>query len=350
MPETMRAFRMLRWQEPPELTQMDVPEPGPGEVRIKVAGNGLCQSDLHMLHLPAAMEQLLGWQMPFTLGHEVGGWIDKCGPGVVGHREGQPVAIVSTRSCGRCLECDAGFDNACTANQVGRGYGMNGGLAEYLLLESDRPIIPLNGLDPKLAGPLTDAGTTSYHGVARVKDKLVDGRAALVIGAGGLGGFAIQYLKILTKARIIVVDTAASQRQRALELGADVCLDGGMEDLAGEIGRLTEGRGADAVLDFVGNDATIATSIASLARLATYVLVGAGGGSLAMPLMGALASKGASICSFIGGTQADTRAALALADQGLIRNDVELFPLEDAARALDRLKAGQLAGRAVIVP
>jgi propanol-preferring alcohol dehydrogenase len=350
MPETMRAFRMLKWQEPPELTQMDVPEPGPGEVRIKVAGNGLCQSDLHMPHLPAALEQFLGWQMPFTLGHEVGGWIDKCGPGVEGHREGQPVAIVSTRSCGRCLECDVGFDNACTSNQVGRGYGMNGGLAEYLLLESARPIIHLAKLDPKLAGPLTDAGTTSYHGVARVKDKLVDGRTALVIGAGGLGGFAIQYLRILTKARIIVVETAAKQRERALELGADVCLDGGMENLAAEIQALTEGRGADAVLDFVGNDATIATSIASLARLATYVLVGAGEGRLEMPLMAAIASKGATICSFIGGTMADTRAALALADQGMLRNDVELFTLDEAPVAFERLTAGQLTGRAVVIP
>jgi propanol-preferring alcohol dehydrogenase len=350
MSDTMRAFRMLHWQEPPELTEMDVPEPGPGEVRIKVAGNGLCQSDLHMPHLPAAMEQLLGWKMPFTLGHEVGGWIDKCGPGVTGQREGQPVAIVSTRSCGACLECDAGFDNACESNGVGRGYGMNGGLAEYLLLENARPIIPLERLDPKLAGPLTDAGTTSHHAVARVKDKLVGGRTALVIGAGGLGGFAVQYLRILTKARILVVDTAAHQRERALELGADVCLDGAMDDLAGEIRRLTEGRGVDAVLDFVGNDATIATSIASLARLATYVLVGAGNGQLAMPLMAALANKSASIVSFIGGTIADTRAALSLADQGMLRNDVELFALEEAQQALDKLVAGELKGRAVVVP
>jgi propanol-preferring alcohol dehydrogenase len=123
-----------------------------------------------------------------------------------------------------------------------------------------------------------------------------------------------------------------------------------MDDLAGEIRRLTEGRGVDAVLDFVGNDATIATSIASLARLATYVLVGAGNGQLAMPLMAALANKSASIVSFIGGTIADTRAALSLADQGMLRNDVELFALEEAQQALDKLVAGELKGRAVVVP
>lgn len=350
MAETMRAFRMLHWQEPPALTEMDVPEPGPLEIRIKVAGNGLCQSDLHMPKLPDVMGKMMGWKMPFTLGHEVGGWIDKCGTDVRGYEEGQPVAIVSTRSCGHCQECDAGYDNTCESNNLGRGYGMDGGIADYLLIENSRPIIPLDGLDPRLAGPYTDAGTTSYHAVARVKDRLTSGRTALVIGAGGLGGFAIQYLKILTNARIIVSEVDPRQRERAAELGAEICLDGAMDDLAGEIRKLTEGRGVDSVLDFVGSDATIATSIASLAKLGAYIVIGAGEGKLDQPLFGALAGKSASISSFIGGTIADTRAALALADQGMLRNDVELFELAETDKAFEKLASGQLTGRAVIVP
>ncbi len=350
MKKTMRAYRMLRWQEPPALVEIDLPEPGPGEVRIKVAGNGVCQSDLHMPHLPAVMEQFLGWKMPFTLGHEVGGWIDKLGAGVAGYEEGQPVAIVSTRSCGRCLECDAGFDNACDWNKVGRGYGMNGGIADYLLVESTRPILPLEKLDPRRAGPLTDAGSTSFHGVRRVTDRLGPGRSALVIGAGGLGSFAIQYLKILTKARIVVADVAADKRARAVELGADEVIDGNLENVAGEVLKRTDGRGADAVLDFVGTTATIATSIAALAKLGRYALIGAGEGRLEAPLMGALSGKGASICSFVGGTAEDTRSAIGLAEQGLLRNDVEFFDIADAGKAFEKLAAGQLAGRAVIVP
>ena len=350
MADTMRAFRMLRWQEPPVLTEIEIPEPGPNQIRIKVAGNGLCQSDLHMPKLPDVMGKMMGWNMPFTLGHEVGGWIDKCGANVSGHEEGQAIAVVSTRSCGHCLECNAGFDNTCESNHRGRGYGMDGGLADYLILENSRPIIPLDGLDPKLAGPYTDAGTTSYHAVARVKDRLVDGRTALVIGAGGLGGFAIQYLKILTSADIIVAEIDPKQRERAKKFGANTCLDGAMEDLAGEIQKLTGGRGVDAVLDFVGNDATIATSIASLAKLGSYIVIGAGEGKLDQPLFGALAGKAASISSFIGGTIADTRAALALADQGMLQNDVEVFDISDTQKAFEKLAAGQLVGRAVIVP
>ena len=346
----MRAFRMTEWQKQPELVEIPVPEPGTGEIRIKVAGNGLCQSDLHMPEIPSVMEQLMGWQMPFTLGHEVGGWIDKCGPGVNGHKEGEAVALVSTRSCGSCLECDAGYDNACELNQRGRGYGMNGGIADYLVIESERPLIPISNLDPKLAGPLTDAGTTSYHGVRRVQDKLTKGRTALVIGAGGLGGFAIQYIKILTEARLIVVDIANDKLTRAKEMGADECLDANREDLGAEILKLTEGRGCDAILDFVGSDASIATSIGCLAKLATYAVIGAAQGKLEMPIMGAIAGKNASIISFIGGTDADTRAAVSLGDQGLLRNDVEIFDIADSSVAFERLAAGKMAGRGIIVP
>jgi len=350
MKKTMRAFRMLRWQEPPSLVEVDRPEPGPGQIRIRVAGNGVCQSDLHMPHLPAAMEQFLGWKMPFTLGHEVGGWIDACGPGVGGFEEGQPVALVSTRSCGHCLECDAGFDNACEWNKVGRGYGMDGGIADYVLVEDERVVLPIERLDPRRAGPLTDAGSTSLHGVRRVTDRLGPGRTAFVIGAGGLGSFAIQYLKILTKGQIIVADVAPDKRGRALELGADAVVDGGLENVAAEVLKLTSGRGADAVLDFVGTTATIATSLAALAKLGRYALIGAGEGRLDAPLMGALAGKGASILSFVGGTADDTRSAIELAEQGLLRNDVEFFDIEDTAQAFERLAAGKLAGRAVIVP
>jgi propanol-preferring alcohol dehydrogenase len=350
MADTMRAFRIPEWGSPPVLDTIPVPEPGPGQVRIKVAGNGLCQSDLHMPELPAALGSLLGWQMPFTLGHEVGGWIDRWGPGVTGLEEGQAVAVVSTRSCGTCLECEAGADNTCDWNQRGRGYGMDGGIAEYLLLEHVRPIVPLDRLDPQLAGPYTDAGTTSYHAVALVKDRLASGGAALVIGAGGLGGFAIQYLKLLTPARVIVTEIDETKRRRALELGADVALDAAMDDLAGEIRRLTEGRGVDAALDFVGSDATLATGVGVLAKRGTLVLVGAAEGRIDGPLFGALASRSATVTSFVGGTLADTRAVLALADQGVLRNDVELFELERAGEAFAKLAAGELLGRAVVTP
>ena len=100
----------------------------------------------------------------------------------------------------------------------------------------------------------------------------------------------------------------------------------------------------------MGTDATIATAVAALAKRGRFVLVGAGEGRIDGPLFGALASRSASVTSFVGGTVADTRAVLALADQGVLRNDVELFDLDHAADAFGKLAAGELVGRAVVAP
>ena len=266
MAETMQAYRMLEFEQPPALVETEVPEPGPGEVLVKVAGNGLCHSDLHMMHMPASIGPTVGWNMPFTLGHETAGWVASWGPGVEGLEEGQAVALVSPMSCGTCAECLSGHDNVCATNGVGRGFGLDGGLAEYVLVTDSRLLVPLHDVDPLTAGPLTDAGSTSYHGFQLVRPRLQSGAAALVIGAGGLGSFAVQYIKQLTRAQLLVADISPEKLQRAAELGADACINSAETDLAREVQQLTEGRGVVAVLDFVGNDATIAAGVACLSR------------------------------------------------------------------------------------
>ncbi|MDQ3147260.1 MAG: alcohol dehydrogenase catalytic domain-containing protein, partial [Actinomycetota bacterium] len=164
----MTAYRMTGWEQPPEAVAVAVPRPGPGELLVKVAGNGLCHSDIAMPKIPASIGRSLGWEMPFTLGHEIGGWVEELGSGVVDHAVGDPVALVSPHSCGRCSYCVRGRDSACVHGGTGRGYGRDGGLAPYVLVQAARGVIPLGGLDPVVAGPLTDAGATSYHAVKRV--------------------------------------------------------------------------------------------------------------------------------------------------------------------------------------
>ncbi len=346
----MYAYRINNWEEAPRLVDIEVPEPGPGQVLVRVAGNGLCQSDLHMTHMPEAFCAPLGWSVPFTLGHEVGGWIESWGKGVTGLDKDAPVALLSPQSCGACLECSNGFDNICSHNTVGRGYGRDGGLAEYVLVDSVRPLIPLNTLDPLTAGPLTDAGSTSYHAVNRVRDKLIRGSAVLVIGAGGLGSFAVQYLKLLTAAEVIVADVSETALARANAYGADALIDTGKVDMNTELGALTSGCGVQAVLDFVGNDDTIAAGIAALGPRGTFVLIGAADGGHAAPLFPAMAIKAAELYCFQGPTLADTRAVMSLAEQGELKNEIELFDFTEQGleTAYGRLGAGQLTGRAVI--
>ena len=346
----MYAYRLTDWEQAPRLLETETPVPQAGQVLVRVAGNGLCQSDLHLSHMPEELCALLGWNMPFTLGHEVGGWIESWSAGVSGLEKGEPVALVSPQSCGACLECASGYDNICTRGRAGRGYGLDGGLAEFVLLDSVRPLIKLRKLDPFSAGPLTDAGSTSYHAVNRVRGKLTAGASALLIGAGGLGSFALQYLRLLGKAEILVADVNAGARRRATQLGAHACIDSGSLDLHEEVHKLTSGRGAQAVLDFVGTDQTIAAGIACLAPRGSFVLIGAGSGGHAGPLYAALAAKAADIYAFQGPTVADTSAVMELAEQGELENRIEWFDFDEASiqSAYQKLASGDLNGRAVI--
>lgn len=349
MSRTMLAYRLVDWEQPPQMVEVDVPKPGAGEVLVKVAGNGLCHSDIGMKHIPKMHGEMQRWHMPFTLGHEVGGWIEELGEGVQGLSVGDPVALISPNSCGTCSYCLRGQDNACLQSGFGRGYGRDGGLARYVLVGSARQVIQLQRLDPVTAGPLTDAGTTSYHAVKRALPKLIPGSTAVVIGAGGLGSFAVQFLRVLSPARVIAVDSNPARLDFARELGAHETLSGVSASTFQDLQALTNGQGAEAVLDFVGIDDTIAAGLAATRKAGAFALVGAGGGTLNQPWWFFL-PKEADIFTFQGGTIADTQEVIALAEAGLIRNEVDLFPLSHVEEAYEKLDRGELRGRAVVMP
>jgi propanol-preferring alcohol dehydrogenase len=344
----MRAFRLVRWQEPPALTEVPVPEPGPGEVRVRVAGVGLCHSDLTMIGMPREVGEPLGWRVPFTLGHETAGWVDAVGRGAQGVAVGDAVALVSPWSCGTCPACRRGADNVCPSGVAGRGYGRDGGLADYVLARAPRDLVPLQGLDPVEAGVLTDAGATSYRAVARAVPRLLPDDTAVVVGAGGLGAFAVQLLRRLTQARVVAVDPSPVRRSAAAALGAHVTVDGIHDDGAATLRAEVPG-GAGAVLDFVGSDLTITTGISVVRPGGVFGLVGAAGGRLRHPWFGALPRDG-EVFAFQNATIADTHAVVALAASGALRIDVERFPLERVADAYAALDEGRVRGRAVVVP
>jgi propanol-preferring alcohol dehydrogenase len=334
---TMRAYRMLDWGQPPATVEVPVPTPGPGQVLVRVAGCGLCRSDLTMRGMPRAAGERLGWAMPYTLGHETGGWVAGLGAGVAGLTEGDAVAVVSASSCGSCWFCLRGMDNSCPRGRAGRGYGRDGGLADYVLVDQRRALLRLASLDPRAAGPLTDAGATAYHAVRRALPRVAPGGTAVVLGAGGLGAFAVQFLRLLTAARVVAVDTNPDRLRVARDVGAHEA----RADLDGL-------RGVDAVLDFVGTDATIGAGIAALRPGGAFGLVGSAGGMLRAGWFGTLPADG-EVYTFQGGTVADVQEVIALADAGLVRNEVERLPFAGIDEAYARLASGALHGRAVIV-
>ncbi len=349
MGQPMKAFRLTQWQKPPQLVEMEIPTPAYGQVLIKVAGAGLCHSDIGMMGMPEAMGRMAGWNMPFTLGHEVGGWIAQLGAGVRGLAVGDPVVLVSAHSCGHCHYCMSGHDNSCVETHSGRGYGRDGGLAEYMLVDNARAVIKLNTLDPRDAGPLSDAGATAYHAVRRVLPKLVPGSSAVVIGAGGLGSFAIQFLRVLSPARVIAVDNNPARRALALEFGAHEVLAGVDERTTAALKEITGGAGAEAVLDFVGNDISLEQGMPAVRSTGSFALVGAGGGTLNKNLWGYLPKDG-ELFSFQGGSIRDLREVIALVEAGLVRNETEHFPFSKVEEAYKRLDEGTLRGRAVVTP
>ena len=230
----MNAIRLTAWERPAELVDVPVPEPGPGEVLVRVSGAGLCHSDLHLMHW---REGSMPYELPFTLGHEVAGTVAALGPGADGIEPGEPVLVYGPWGCGRCPACSVGAEHLCERPGRGRGAGLgrDGGLAEYLVVPSPRLTVPLDGLDPVAAAPLADAGLTPYHAVRRALGLLGPGATAVVIGAGGLGHVAVQLVKALSSARVVAVDRRLDRAaDRAFEAQYEVQPEGHVRRHAGD--------------------------------------------------------------------------------------------------------------------
>ncbi|HEV8681437.1 MAG TPA: NAD(P)-dependent alcohol dehydrogenase [Actinomycetota bacterium] len=344
----MKAYRFVEWQKPPELVEVPVPEPGPGEVLIKVGGSGACHSDLHIMDWP---EGQLPWRLPFTLGHETAGWVADIGAGVTGVEVGEAVAVYGPWGCGQCHPCRQGMENYCARTAEiganGGGLGLDGGMAEYMLVPSPRLLVPLYGMDPVAAAPLGDAALTPYHAIKRSLGLLVPGTTAVVVGVGGLGHMAVQILRALSPARIVAVDVAEDKLELAQEIGADhtVVSD---EEAAERIRAVTFGRGAEAVFDFVGTDTTIALG-AKVARAQGHLtVVGLGMGTF--PFNFFSQPYEVSLATTYWGSVTELMEVIALAGRGKIEARMERFPLEKAPQAYEKMRAGALDGRAVIVP
>jgi len=226
--------------------------------------------------------------------------------------------------------------------------GTDGGMAEYLLVPSTRYLIPLGGLDPRDAAPLTDAGLTSYHAVKRSVHLLGPGSTAVVIGAGGLGQMAIQVLKALCSATTVVaVDTSADKLKIATEMGADEALISG-DDAVKQITDITRGQGAEVVLDFVGVDPTL-TMAAQVSRVLGHLTI-VGLGDAAVPVSFNSPAKECSVASPFWGSIPELIEVIELAQTGKIKMLVEHFALDKASEAYHLLHDGKIAGRAVITP
>jgi propanol-preferring alcohol dehydrogenase len=317
----VKAAVLRRFGESLVLEERPVPEPGREGVLVRVRGAGVCHTDLHIVDGRHPEVPL-----PRVLGHEIAGEAEDLGE----------VLVWASWGCGTCEWCVRGDEQLCP-HATDAGWRRDGGYAEYVVVPSRRYLLPLRGLDPVRAAPLADAGLTPYRAVHRVRPWLEGGGTAVVIGVGGLGQFALQYLRLFTQARVVAVDHSEAKLTRARELGASEAV-------------LPRDSPASArvVLDFVGSEQTLALATKAVERGGIVVQVGDGGGRVPFGL--GTSPDEAVLTTSIWGSRRDLEAVLACARRGDVEWDVEALPLAEANTALARLRQGDVRGRLVLVP
>ena len=341
----MKAVRLHSYHKQPGID--DVPEPtvmGPLDVVVKIGGAGVCRTDLHIIDGQWAARA--DPTLPYTIGHENAGWVHEVGSAVSNVAVGDTVILHPTPTCGLCLACRAGNDMHCL-NGSFPGLDSDGGMAEYLLT-SARACIKLDPkTQPEDVAALADAGITAYHAARKAVPLLYPGTVCVVNGAGGLGHIGIQSVKALTAATVIVVDGNAEALKLAEQLGADhtVLADGKHVDAVLD---LTDGHGAEVVLDFVAEQGAQQDAFAMTRRNGSHFVIGYGS-NLDIPTLDIISTE-RNIVGNLVGTYNDLVELMVLAQAGKVTLHTKKYPLENAVDALADLDAGRVRGRAILIP
>jgi NAD+-dependent secondary alcohol dehydrogenase Adh1 len=340
----MRAVRLHAFGQPPVVE--DIPDPKPSvplDVVVRVGGAGLCRTDLHVLNGVFAD---LCLPPPFVMGHETAGWIHAVGPEVEGFAVGDAVIVHPYLTCGRCPPCRLGDDQLCERFRFS-GAMVDGGFAD-LVATSARSLVKVSPTaDPVAIAGLADGGLAAYRATKGSLSWLRPGSTAVVIGAGGLGHIAVQLIRAMSAARVVAVDRSRAALDLASELGADVVVEADGRQV-GAVREATDGRGADVVLDFVGDHGTPADALAMIARGGRVVLVGYGG-RLDVPAYDLVGNE-VTVAGSLVGSHRDLVELAALADGGRVTVATRRYELGTIHEAMDDLEAGRVRGRAVLVP
>jgi NAD+-dependent secondary alcohol dehydrogenase Adh1 len=341
----MNAARLHAYREPLKLDEVDEPAAsGPLDVIVRIGAAGLCRTDLHIQEGQWAEKS--GVQLPYTPGHENAGWVHEVGSAVTNVEVGDTVIVHPFITCGLCPACRAGDDMHCLSGSF-PGIDRDGGFADFLKT-SARSVVKLDpSLEPASIAALADAGLTAIHAVKKAIPVLGPGTRAVVIGAGGLGHIGIQCLKAMTPAEIIVIDPSGPALELARELGSDhaVKVDGGQVERVKE---LTDGLGAEAIIDFVGEKGAIEDGVAMVRDGGFYYVIGYGE-NIDIPTIDVISRE----ISFIGnlvGTYNDLVELMTLTAQGKVSLHTTTYPLEAINDAMADLDAGRLQGRGILVP
>ncbi|MGR6919296.1 zinc-dependent alcohol dehydrogenase [[Actinomadura] parvosata] len=333
----MRAAVVTAFDNPVELQEVPVPEPGPSQVLVRIEASGLCHTDIHAAHGDWPVKPAL----PFTPGHEGVGVIEEVGSAVTGRAVGERVAIPWLGyACGTCEYCVSGRETLCES-QLNSGYAINGGHAEYAVAHAAYVVPVPDGVASAEAAPLTCAGVTTYKAV-KVSGLRPSERAA-IFGIGGLGHLAQQYAQIFG-GETIAVDVTDEKLRLARELGASHTVNAAVSDPVAEIKALG---GADVAIVLAASSRVLEQAHASLRRGGRLVLVSLPkDNTMSLPVFQTVLG-GISVIGSIVGTRADLAEVFELHAAGRTKVVYETRKLEEINQSFDDVLAGTVPARLV---
>jgi propanol-preferring alcohol dehydrogenase len=341
MTKTMKAAVLHALKEPLRIEQVPIPEPGHGELLIKVTACGVCHSDLHAVDGDWTPPPVI----PLIPGHEVAGKVAKVGPGVTDFAVGDEVGVPwMYSSCGHCEFCLAGMETICKSGEA-TGYTKPGGYAEYMVAQAAYVGRLPQGTDPYAMAPILCAGVTTYRGLKRTGAR--PGQWVVIAGIGGLGHVAVQYARAMGL-RVAAVDVADDKLQLATSLGAEIVVNAAKTDPVAAIQEKIGGAHA-AVVTAVASKA-FEQAILMLRPAGTVAYIGLPGGksdeiraSISAIVNWELTVRGSNV-----GTRQDLNEAIAFASNGLVKAKIRTIALEDINAVLDEMRKGQVVGRVVL--
>ena len=337
----MRAAVARAFGKPLNLEEFTAPEPGPGEVLVKVVASGVCHTDLHAIDGDWPVKPTL----PLIPGHEGVGHVAAVGAGVADVKEGDAVGVPWLYdACRACEYCETGWETLCE-RQRNTGYSVNGAYAEYVLASAPFVGHLPRGTDFVAMAPILCAGVTTYKGLKETEAR--PGEWVVISGIGGLGHVAIQYAKAMGL-NVVAIDVADDKLALARQLGADLTVDARSPDAVETVRRETSG-GAHGVLVTAVSPPAFQEAIACARRRGTVSLVGLPPGDFPTPIFDVVLKR-ITVRGSIVGTRRDLAEAIAFAADGKVKATVTARPLSDVNAVLDDLRAGRIEGRVALTP
>lgn len=336
---TMKAAIVKQFGKPLVIEDVPVPQPGPGEVLVKVKACGVCHTDLHA----ASGDWPVKPVPPFIPGHEAAGIVAALGPGVKNLKVGDAVGVAWLHdACMACEYCETGWETLCE-HQHNTGYSVNGGFAEYVIASAAFAAKLPATVDFAAIAPILCAGVTTYKGLKETEAR--PGEWVVISGVGGLGHVAIQYAKAMGL-KVVAVDIAEDKLALAREAGADLAVDALAAGAVDKVLAATGG-GAHGVLVTAVSTAAFAQALKMVRRKGTVSLVGLPPGEFPTPIFDVVLKR-ITVRGSIVGTRRDLDEAIAFAADGKVKAEVAKVPLAEINHVFDRMKAGKIEGRMVL--